>query len=61
MISSMSFSNSKAMFHSTSSSITEMLNNKRPIMAIATCLYAPVDLTEVASEIILDFKSLKMV
>ena len=49
VICSMSFSNSKAIFNSTSSSIMEMLNNQRPIMAIATCLYAPVDFAEVAS------------
>ena len=51
----MSFSNSKAMFRSTSSSVMEMLENKRPIMAIATCLYAPVDLAKV-KQIALSFK-----
>jgi hypothetical protein len=47
VMSSMSFSNSKAIFRSTSFSIREMLDNKRPIMAIATCLYAPVAMAKV--------------
>ncbi|XP_028406945.1 spatacsin-like [Dendronephthya gigantea] len=47
VISSMCFSNSKAIFRSDSSSLMEMLKNKRPIMAIATCLYAPVDLSKI--------------
>ncbi|CAB4021386.1 spatacsin-like isoform X2, partial [Paramuricea clavata] len=47
VMSSMSFSNSKAIFRSTSFSIREMLDNKRPIMAIATCLYAPVAMAKI--------------
>jgi hypothetical protein len=35
--------------------VMEMLENKRPIMAIATCLYAPVDLAKVNTIVLFSF------
>ena len=42
-----SFSNSSVVLSTSNPSLINMLSNHRPIMAVATCLYAPVDLMQV--------------